>query len=157
MNSLDLIRQNEVLPTEAKLDQIVDCCREIMKALKLNAEAARSPASVASNQQQQQHQGQNETASSDMYDETAADAFLPSLIWIVLRANPPLLYSNLQFITRFANNNRVSAGEPAYFFTHLVWRVHLHNWHLQNRALIYKFIFFIIAVLRSGVYQKSQP
>lgn len=110
---LHLIRQNEVLPTEAKLDQIVDCCHEIMKALKLEAdEASRSsPLTKASNRQSQDN--------PNNYGETAADAFFPSLIWVVLRANPPLLHSNLQFITRFANNNRVSAGEPAYFFTNL--------------------------------------
>ncbi|VDO08103.1 unnamed protein product [Rodentolepis nana] len=110
----NLIRQNEVLPTEAKLDQIVDCCHEIMKALKLETdEASRSsPLTKASDRQSQ--------GNPNDYGETAADAFFPSLIWVVLRANPPLLHSNLQFITRFANNNRVSAGEPAYFFTHLV-------------------------------------
>ncbi|KAM7541114.1 hypothetical protein Aperf_G00000038733 [Anoplocephala perfoliata] len=128
---LHLIRQNEVLPTEAKLDQIVDCCREIMKALKLNAEAARSPASVASNQQ---HQGHDEAVPSQIYDEPAADAFIPSLIWIVLRANPPLLHSNLQFITRFANENRVRAGEPACFFAHLCGAVEFIK-HLNHESL----------------------
>ncbi|KAM3187819.1 hypothetical protein ACTXT7_001516 [Hymenolepis weldensis] len=110
---LHLIRQNEVLPTEAKLDQIVDCCHEVMKALKLEADTTSRSSPLTTTRTS--HQG-----GPNDYGETAADAFFPSLIWVVLRANPPLLHSNLQFITRFANNNRVSAGEPAYFFTNLV-------------------------------------
>lgn len=112
----DLIRQNEVHPTEAKLDQIVDCCHEIMKALKLEADAvSRSPTASNGNNNRPLSQG-----GPNDYGGITADDFFPALIWVVLRANPPLLHSNIQFITRFANNNRVSAGEPAYFFTNLV-------------------------------------
>uniref|UniRef100_A0A5K3FK71 Rab5 GDP/GTP exchange factor n=1 Tax=Mesocestoides corti TaxID=53468 RepID=A0A5K3FK71_MESCO len=101
---LHLIRQNEVQATEAKLDQIVDCCREVFKALRLNTEAAVSKStSTASN-------------------PANADSFLPVLIWVVLRANPPLLHSNLQFIMRFASDTRLNTGEAAYCFTNLVSR-----------------------------------
>ncbi len=51
--------------------------------------------------------------------DTNADAFLPMIIYVVIRANPPRLMSNVQYISRFRGQNRLRA-ETAYYYTNLM-------------------------------------
>ena len=49
-----------------------------------------------------------------------ADDFFPSLVYVCLKANPARIQSNLNFVRRFANDNKIRMGEGGYFFANLV-------------------------------------
>lgn len=50
---------------------------------------------------------------------SGADEFLPILIYVVIRANPLHLFSNIQYVSLFRHPNKMIT-EMGYYFTHLV-------------------------------------
>lgn len=51
--------------------------------------------------------------------DTSADSFVPFLIYVVLHANPDHLVSNVQYILRFRNQDKLG-GEAGYYLSSLV-------------------------------------
>lgn len=86
----ELVSIDSFTTPQEKLECIVSCCREIFNLLKF---AGDGPAS--------------------------ADEFLPALIFVLLKANPARLHSNINYINRFSNPNRIMSGETGYYFTNL--------------------------------------
>ena len=52
-------------------------------------------------------------------EDTSADSFVPLLIYVVLQANPKHLVSNIQYILRFRNQEKLG-GEAGYYLSSLV-------------------------------------
>jgi hypothetical protein len=88
---LDMLEIDGQMAPQDKMGKLVKCSKNVFEMLKLSNE---SPAS--------------------------ADDFLPCLIYICLKANPPRIQSNINYITRFCNENKLRMGEGGYFFANLV-------------------------------------
>jgi hypothetical protein len=54
--------------------------------------------------------------------DSSADSFMPLLIYVVLRSNPEHLVSNLQYILRFRNQEKLG-GEAGYYLSSLMGAV----------------------------------
>ena len=86
----DILEIDGKLAPQDKMECLTKCSKKIFDMLKVS----------------------NETPAS-------ADDFLPCLIYICLKANPPRIQSNINFITRFCNENKLRMGEAGYFFANL--------------------------------------
>jgi hypothetical protein len=60
--------------------------------------------------------------------DTSADSFMPLLIYVVLQSNPDHLVSNVQYILRFRNQEKLG-GEAGYYLSSLVGNIFLSEWH----------------------------
>ncbi|XP_014500023.1 vacuolar protein sorting-associated protein 9A [Vigna radiata var. radiata] len=89
----ELLKINAFKAPHEKLLSILNCCRVINNVLLNVAMSEHVPA--------------------------GADDFLPMLIYVTIKANPPKLHSNLKFIKLFRRQAKL-VSEAEYYFTNLV-------------------------------------
>ncbi|XP_053211003.1 rab5 GDP/GTP exchange factor-like [Panonychus citri] len=73
-----------------KLDSIVNCSKTIIRMLQI-----------------------------DSTNHISADELLPALIYVIIKANPATIKSDIKFIEQFSYSNHLMSGESGYYFTNL--------------------------------------
>ncbi|KAK4010317.1 hypothetical protein OUZ56_019461 [Daphnia magna] len=128
-----LIEMDGQRAPQDKLASIINCSKLVFEMLGLSNSSNAHQSKARTQECNNSDQGQTgELTENDVNDKeeppsstvhnsqpVSADDFLPALIYVVLRANPPRIHSNLNFITRFATPGRLLQGEGGYYFTNL--------------------------------------
>eukprot|EP00038_Savillea_parva_P018022 m.22178 g.22178 ORF g.22178 m.22178 type:complete len:461 (-) comp3964_c0_seq1:246-1628(-) len=89
MAQKELCRMDDYKAPRDKMICVLNCCKIINNILQLKAKKA-----------------------------SGADEFFPMLVFVIISANPKNLYSNMRFIQRFRNEDKL-CGEAGYYFTTL--------------------------------------
>jgi len=98
-----LLRLTRLKTPLEKMQAILQCCYMIYSVLQSNMATTRSP-SRAKQPSAQQPGG-----------ECGADCFVPVLVYVILKANPPCLFSNIEYLSMYRHRSLLT-GESAYYF-----------------------------------------
>lgn len=110
---------------------ITECSKNIYKAINISVNIKRNISEANAATTPTLKADEDETRKNRSV--ASADDYLPAFIYIVLKANPTMLYSNMNFISRFAFEKRVLQGEHAYHFCSLNAIItHIENLNAQH-------------------------
>jgi hypothetical protein len=104
--TLELLKIKTYRAPRDKIICVLNCCKVIFGKFRRSL----STAQIAN-----VHTGLLNHSKSD----SSADSFMPLLIYVVLQANPEHLVSNVQYILRFRNQEKLG-GEAGYYLSSLV-------------------------------------
>ena len=144
---LDMAEMSSKRTAYEKMMCLTDCSKSIYKAINIAASAARSANDLGDQGDSLDGSDGARTLTQSLVtnEHTArsvvatADEYLPAFIYVVLRTNPSMLHSNINFISRFAFEKRLLQGADAYHFCSLV---------NVNRLFFAIYIFCLLYILR---------